>query len=89
MDMATYAAALAQGMSRTIPLGDWSMSTQPGVWTASGQLKSNGVLATVYAAQTGNQFWRIVYVDEFATVPGQIAEPELTAALFRSVGIGG
>jgi len=88
MDMATYAAALAQGMGRTIPLGDWSMSNLPGVWMASGQLLSTGARATVYAAQTGNQFWRIVYVDQFSTTPGQIAEPELTVALFRSVGIG-
>ena len=88
MDMATYAAALAQGMGRTIPLGDWSMSNLPGVWMASGQLLSTGARATVYAAQTGNQFWRIVYVDQFETTPGQIAEPELTMALFRSVGIG-
>lgn len=88
MDMATHAAALAQGMGRTIPLGDWSMSNLPGVWMASGQLLSTGARATVYAAQAGNQFWRIVYVDQFSTTPGQIAEPELTVALFRSVGIG-
>lgn len=89
MDMATYAAALSQGMSRTVTLGDWSMSNLPGIWTASGQLKSSGAPATVYAAQNGSQFWRIVYVDQFSTTPGQIAEPEMTAALFRSVGIGG
>jgi hypothetical protein len=89
MDMATYAAALAQGMGRTVPLGDWSMSTEPGVWMASGQFLSSGARATVYAAQHGNQFWRIVYVDQHLTTPGEIAEPELTAALFGSVGIGG
>jgi len=88
MDMATYAAALSQGMSRTITLGDWSMSNLPGVWTASGQLKSNSAPATVYAAQAGSQFWRIVYVDQFSTTPRVIAEPEMTAALFRSAGVG-
>ena len=85
--MATYTAALSRGMSRTITLGDWSLSNLPGVWTASGQFLSDGSRATVYAAQTGNQFWRILYIDQFSTTPGQIAEPELSAALFRSVGI--
>jgi hypothetical protein len=89
MDMATYTAALAEGLRRTMTLSDWTLSNLPGVWTASGQFLSSGSRATVYAVQTGTQFWRIVYIDQLATTPGQIAEPELTTALFRSVGIEG
>lgn len=89
MDMATYTAALAEGLGRTMTLSDWTLSNLPGVWMASGQFRTSGSRATVYAVQIGAQFWRIVYIDQLAITPGQIAEPELTAALFRSVGIGG
>jgi len=89
IDMATYTAALARGMGATTPLGNWSTASLPGVWTASGQMAPDGFPTTVYAAQTGNQFWRIVYIDQFSTTPREIIEPELTQALFRSVGVGG
>jgi hypothetical protein len=89
IDMATYLRALTQGMSVNTALGNWSMSSLPGVWTASGQTAPSGFPATVYATQTGNQFWRVVYIDQLANSPRVIAEPELTEALFRSAGAGG
>lgn len=87
MDMAGYLRALTQGMSASATLGDWSMSPHPGVWTASGQFTTQGYPTSAYAAQNGNQFWRIMYVDQFSKTPRVIAEPELTEALFRSAGI--
>lgn len=87
MDMAGYLRALTQGMSASATLGDWSMSPHPGVWTASGQFTTQGYPTSVYTAQSGNQFWRIMYVDQFSKTPRVIVEPELTEALFRSVGI--
>ncbi|WP_055045765.1 RDD family protein [Devosia sp. A16] len=83
-----YLPALAKGVSATIGLGDWSMSNLPGVWTAHGQTTPAGYPATVHAAQAGTQFWRIVYIDQLSTTPRVIVEPEMTAALFRSVGLG-
>lgn len=88
LDMAGYLRALTQGMSASTALGNWSMSPHPGVWTASGQMAPSGYPSTVYAAQNGTQFWRLVYIDQFSKTPRVIAEPEMTAALFRSVGVG-
>jgi hypothetical protein len=88
LSMEDYLAALAKGVSATIRLGDWSKSNLPGVWTADGQTATGGYPATVHAAQAGEQFWRIVYIDQLSTTPREIVEPEMTAALFRSVGIG-
>lgn len=88
MDMSAYLRALTQGMSANTALGNWSMSPIPGVWTASGQMAPSGYPSTVYAAQHGTQFWRVVYIDQFSKQPRVIVEPEMTAALFRSAGVG-
>jgi len=87
MDMAAYTVGLTQGLSANITLGPWSMSNQPGIWTASGQMMPAGYPTTVYTTQDGNQYWRIVYLDQLTTTPRVIAEPEMSEALFRSAGV--
>ncbi|WP_439603128.1 RDD family protein [Devosia sp.] len=88
LNMEAYLAALAKGVSGTIGLGDWSESNLSGVWTASGQTTPGGYAATVHAARGGDQYWRIIYIDQLSATPREIVEPEMTAALFRSAGIG-
>ncbi|HEV2517970.1 MAG TPA: RDD family protein [Devosia sp.] len=88
MDMAAYAAGLTQGLGANVTLGAWSMSNQPGIWTASGAMLPGGHPTTIYATQLGNQFWRIVYLDQLTTTPRVIVETEMSAALFRSAGVG-
>lgn len=87
-DMAAYTAAVTRNLGTNATLGTWSMSNLPGVWKASGQMRPSGYASTVYAARNGTQYWRIIYVDERSTTPREIVEPEMTAALFRSAGIG-
>ncbi|WP_055045763.1 RDD family protein [Devosia sp. A16] len=87
-DMAAYTAAVTSNLGANATLGAWSMSNLPGVWKASGQMLPSGYASTVYAARNGTQYWRIVYVNERSTTPREISDTVMSAALFRSAGIG-
>lgn len=86
IDMSRYTAALTRALAGSTALGNWSMSNLPGVWKASG-LMTEGYPSTIYVAQAGSDFWRIVYVDQLSMTPREIAEPEMSSALFGSAGI--
>ncbi len=87
LDMTTYTTALARALAGTTPLGNWSVSTMPGVWKANGQMVPDSYPSTIYVTQDGADFWRIVYVDQLTTAPREIVEPEMSTALFGSAGV--
>lgn len=87
VDMTTYTAALSDALSSTTDLGRWAISGIPGVWMVSGQVRPEGMPSTIYVTQTGNDYWRIVYIDQINKTLRDIVEPEMTSVLFGSAGI--
>jgi hypothetical protein len=89
VDLQAYADALKAALSSTTSLGNWSMSSIPGVWKASGTMSSEGYPSTIYVTQVGSSFWRIVYIDQLNRGSKEIAEPQMTNALLKSAGVSG
>lgn len=85
LDLQGYANGLKRALAKSTPLGNWNMSTMPGVWKASGKSSAEGWPTTIYITKSGSDFWRIVYLDQFNTIAHEIAEPAMSEALFRSV----
>lgn len=89
LDLPTYAQALKSALVPTMSLGNWSMSSIPGVWKVSGTLSPEGFPSTIYVTQVGSSFWRIVYIDQINRGPREIVEPQMTNALLKSAGVSG
>jgi hypothetical protein len=87
VDMTGYTTALSNALASTADLGRWSISGMPGVWRVSGQMRAEAMPNTIYVAQSGDQFWRIVYIDQINKTLRDIVEPEMTSVLFGSAGI--
>lgn len=89
LDLQTYATALKSALASTTSLGNWSISSLPGVWKASGAMTAEGYPSTIYVTQLGTSFWRIVYIDQITRGPREIVENQMTSALLKSIGAQG
>jgi hypothetical protein len=86
--LVSYADALEASLSRTMNFDDWTRYDLPGVWKRTATMKEGNHPAALLLRQMDTSFWRVVYVDQVGTDRNRAVEnPELTRALFASVGV--
>lgn len=86
--LVSYADALETSLSRTMTFDDWARYDLPEVWKRTGTMKDGNHPAALLLTRLDTSFWRVVYVDQIGAAGSRDVEnPELTRALFASVGI--
>jgi hypothetical protein len=84
--LVSYADALESSLSKTMNfVDDWSRYDLPEVWKRNAAMKDGNHPAELFLRQVGSSFWRVVYVDQLSKSQ-DVDDPELTRALFASVG---
>ncbi|TIO30411.1 RDD family protein [Mesorhizobium sp.] len=87
LTLVSYADALETSLSKTMNFDDdWSRYDLPDVWKRSATMKDGNHPAALFLRQVDSSFWRVVYVDQLSK-NRDIDKPELTRALFASVGV--
>lgn len=87
LTLVSYANALEASLSKTMSFDDdWSRHDLPDVWKRSATMKEGNYPAALLLRQVGSSFWRVVYVDQISK-NRDVENPELTRALFTSVGV--
>lgn len=87
LTLVSYAAALEASLSKTMDfVDDWSRYDLPEVWKRKATMKDGNHPAELFLRQIDSSFWRVVYVDQISK-NRDADNPELTKALFASVGV--
>ncbi|WP_109369336.1 RDD family protein [Ochrobactrum soli] len=85
--LSTYANALEKSLSTNMRFdSDWAEYTIPKVWGRSALMREGDYPAELLLTRVGSSFWRVVYVDQVSK-KRKVGNPELTRALFNSVGV--
>lgn len=87
LTLVAYADALESSLSKTMNfVDDWARYDLPNVWKRNATMKDGNYPAALLLRQVGSSFWRVVYVDQVSK-SRYVENPEMTKALFASVGV--
>jgi hypothetical protein len=87
LTLVAYAGALESSLSKTTNfVDDWARYNLPNVWKRNAIMKDGDHPAALLIRQVGSSFWRVIYVDQVSK-SRNVENPEMTKALFASVGV--